>query len=106
MGFYLFRIPKPRRFEHIPIYYDESKERLKEMQRQADLEAGKRSNDNYVPNIKGKFRKNWHNTVNSSARDEKRKSNIRLIAIVIVLFFIAWLIINADISIFNVFWGN
>ncbi|MFC0878402.1 hypothetical protein ACE01N_17540 [Saccharicrinis sp. FJH2] len=104
MGFYLFRTPKPRTFEHVPIYYDESKERLKQMQRQADVEAGKLSSDKYVPNIKGKFRKNWHNTYTSSARNEKRKSNLRLVAIIAVLFFIAWLILNSDFSILNVFW--
>ncbi|MFB6319234.1 hypothetical protein [Saccharicrinis sp. FJH54] len=104
MGLYLFRTPKPRRFEHIPIYYDESKERLKEMQRQADLEAGKISSEDYVPNIKGKFRKNWHKTAIDVTSTEKRKSNLRLVAIVIVLFFVAWLILNADISILNVFW--
>lgn len=104
MGFYLFKTPRPRRFDHVPIYYDEAKERLKEMQRNAEIEAGKKSDDAYVPNIKGKFRKNWHNTAPDFTRNENRKSNIRLVAIIFVLLFIAWLILMADFSFLSVFW--
>lgn len=104
MGFYLFRTPKPKRFDHVPIYYNESKERLEEMQRNAEIEAGKTSKTEYVPNIKGKMRKNWHKTPVDVSSDENRKSNIRLVLIIGVLLFVAYLILNFDGSILNVFY--
>jgi hypothetical protein len=106
MGFYLFRTPKPKRFDHVPIYYNESKERLDEMKRNAAFEAGKLPESEYVPNIKGRFRKNWHKTAADFSSTEKRKSNLRLVAIIFFLLFVAYLILNVDGSFFTLFFDN
>lgn len=106
MGFYLFRTPKPRRFDHVPIYYDERKERLKEMQVNAEIEANNAAGADYIPNIKGKFRKNWHKTTGDFSSNEKRKSNIRLVIIVFFLLFVAYLILNADGNFFTIFFDK
>jgi hypothetical protein len=104
MGFYLFRTPKPRRFNHVPIYYNESKERLEEMKKNALFEAGKLPSEEYKPNFKGKFRRGWYQTPYEAGKAETRKSNLRLVLIIGILLFAAYLILNVDGNFINVFY--
>lgn len=83
-----FNTPKPRRFNYIPMYYDEKKEALEERIREIEKEMGVEHGKTYVPGIrKGSMRRKFDRR---QLRREKQ-SNIRLIVIIIFLFLVAWL---------------
>ena len=82
-----FKLPKHKRFNFVPRYYDESKEELKKKVENSN--PGRdvtRNSSTYVPNIKGQFRRYYRRSTNKS----RQHSNIRLIIIIIVLFIIAY----------------
>ncbi len=106
MRFTLFRTPRPRQFKHVPIYYDESKEQLEEMKRNAEYEAGSKKSGEYRPNIKGQFSKKRISENVTFGQDEQRKSTIRLVVIIVFLLFVAYLILNMNIDIFRIIGGK
>ena len=85
----MFNTRMPRRFNHIPIYYDERKERLAKMEEQAKRELGLLPEKEFNPeDIRGKF-------VESTTHLKRRKENkgksrmsvgVSLVLIVILLF--------------------
>lgn len=99
MGFYFMRTANIRKFNHVPIYYDESKENLEKMKRTAEAEAGAESDaKTYVPKVKGQFSKRRIGEPIQFGADIRRKSNIRLVVIIVGLLFVGYLIINSGMT--------
>jgi len=74
-GFSFFKLPKARQYNHKPIYYDPEKEEREQKLKQNNVNADSERRIN--------FRKN------KQARKDTTKTNIRLIAIIIALIFLA-----------------
>jgi len=87
-----FRVPQHKRFNYQPLYYDEEKEKREERIRAIEKEMGiERENDDktYRPSIgRGSF-----NAMNTRRRKAQRSSNIRLIILILFLFFITYFIL-------------
>lgn len=85
----IFKQNQARGFEFKPRYYDEQKERLEELKRRYNEE----------PTYKGERRNiEFKGSMNSEWREMRKKSstgsNVRLVAIIILLFLITYLIIT------------
>ena len=81
---------KHKKFNYIPRYYDPQKEDLEERIRSIEREMGVKEGEAYRPTIrKGQM----GNYFNRKTRKSQKRSNIRLIVILLVLFFIAYLFI-------------
>ena len=92
MAIRFFYLPRGRKYNYQPRYYDERKEELERRKQRIDRELEREkgvTDDTYVPNIKGQMRK--HLTVRKKAR---KASTGRLLIILAVLFFITWLLIR------------
>lgn len=100
------KIHKPRQYKHIPIYYDERKEELDAIVRNAETEMGiKQDSKDYKPKIRGQMRrKNQKNAVEITS-NERLKSNIRLVVIIGILLFIAYLLLNSSGEYINFFYS-
>jgi hypothetical protein len=88
MAIRFFHIPKNKKFNYKPRFYDEQKEDLENRIEQIKREMGKSDkhvDDTYIPNIKGKFR-----SISRRQGEEKQKSNLRLIFILFLLALIAY----------------
>jgi len=94
MKFSFIKIPRHRVYDHQPIYYDEVKERQKEREKKIKEELGMQSEDeqdrDYAAHIRAGFRSGHkikpHYEV---TRSIKRKSNIMLIVILVILMLLA-----------------
>ncbi|MDI3526812.1 MAG: hypothetical protein PWR03_995 [Tenuifilum sp.] len=85
-GFKFFHIPKPKGFNYKPMYYDESKEAMREREERIRKELGLNSKDTpFVPTIKGQFHKARKRPSGSS-----RQSNIRVLIILFILLLIVY----------------
>lgn len=89
--FVIFRTPKPRRYTHKNIYYDPLKEAHEERQERIRKQMGIAASEDqpYKPSIKrGSFRRGIFGTAEETQdmRSERKRSNIRLIIILIILF--------------------
>ena len=85
-----FKVPKPKRFEYAPKYYDQQKEELEER-----IKAIKEQQDTEGEAAKyrlGKFFQSRRRT--SFIQKQKQQSNVRLIVIIIVLFLLIYLIMK------------
>ena len=81
-----FKTPKPRQFNYAPIFYDARKEALKEREQLIKQELG--ISDKDVPRvslIKGRMRGYYKRTA-----QDKAKSSLRLIVIMVILLLIAY----------------
>lgn len=97
--FVFVRTPKPRQFNHVPIYWDPEKEARQERDERIQRDLGTNNPDEpFKSRIKrGSFRKKAWNapTETSDMKAERRRSNIRLLCIAIVLIAIAyWMFIT------------
>lgn len=92
----LFRKTQHKTFNHIPIYYNESEERIKEMEENARVEQGEKKTSDYHETLKGSMRRysHQHQSGVHFAQSEKRRSNIRIAVILIILFLMAYLLWN------------
>jgi len=85
-----FKINKHKQFNFIPRYYDPQKEGLEERIRSIEQEMGAKEGEAYRPTIrKGQMT----NYFNRKKRKAQKQSNIRLVIILLILFFIAYLFI-------------
>jgi hypothetical protein len=94
----LFKLPGHRVFKHVPIYYNEEQEKQKERERNARAELGLPVEENttgFSARIKGRMRQRKQ-TPFSVAYSERRKSNLRLVFIVLVLMAVAFYFINSS----------
>lgn len=103
MGLILFKTAKARRFNHVPIYYDEAKEELDAIKRNAEIEKNGKSDANYQPNVKGQFSKKRLSTVNEFGQEKRKQSNIRLLIIIGILLFIAYLLLSSGNGFVRIF---
>lgn len=96
MKFSLFKRTQHKTFNHIPIYYDEAQERIKEIEENAKVDMGEKKSTDYHDTMKGSMRRFQHNhqSATNFANNEKKRSNLRIIVILAILFFMAYLLWN------------
>jgi len=91
--FTFVKTPKPRQFYHRPIYWDPQEEERKERVDRVRKELGERNDmEPYKSSIKrGSFRRGrWDEpSETSDMHSERRRSNIRLLVIIVVLLALA-----------------
>lgn len=96
MKFSIFKRTKHKTFTHIPIYYNEKEEHIKDLEKQALAEMDEDKNRDYHETMKGSMRKFQHNhqSAVNFASNEKKRSNVRIIVILSILFLMAYLLWN------------
>ncbi len=101
MKFTFTKTARHRVFQHDPIYYDEKKEQREERERRIRGELGLLDENNeksaYADRIKGGMRRRIksHYEVTRSA---KRRSNLRLIIILIILMILGVYLANSGME--------
>ncbi len=96
MKFTFVKLAKHRTFHHKPIYYDENKEEREERIRNAKNELGVEQEEDSrstEERVRGKMRRRIQNNFEIT-RSEKRKSNLRLILIIIALMVLFYYLFN------------
>jgi len=92
MALKFLHTPRNKQFNFKPRYYNEEKEELQKRIEKIKREMGVRNSDGeekpYVPNIKGQMRGYFKKNV-----AEKRKSTLRLVVILVVLFAMAYFLL-------------
>ena len=86
-----FKLPKPKSFNYIPIFYDEREEKLKERMEKAANELGieQKPPEDYKPRLaRGTMR-----SYLKKSKKTDRYSSIRLIVIIAILLIVAYYII-------------
>lgn len=96
-----FKAAKPKRFHYSPIFYDETKERIKERERRVREEMGLPpmegdENRTTEQRIRGSFQAGRVSTDIKFARTHQRKSNLRIFAIIAVLLLLLYLFLGQD----------
>ncbi len=93
MGFIKFnKVPRHKRFDFIPRYYDPKKEELEEI-----VDAYKNKGD--TAGSKHRIRSGLRSRYNADAKYKsavKRSANFRLASIIFVLFLMAYLLLQSD----------
>lgn len=94
--FSFFKLYKPREYGYRPIYYDPKKEAAKERLKQAaaDAESASGEQEGFKSSIhRGSFRElaDQNKRTRSS---EVKKSNFRLVIIILILFLIMYFLIT------------
>lgn len=84
---------KPRRFDFIPRYYDEAKDDLESRIEKYDGEQ--KEQEKVKQRIKSGIRSKYNGDASYRSR-ESRKSNIRLLYVIIVLVFVTYMILKSD----------
>ena len=92
-----FHTPKRRQF-HIPYrYHDPEKEEMREREERIKMEMGihekKEYDENYRPNIRGQFRRGMGDA-SKTAQDARRRSNTRLIILIVILSLAVFLVLK------------
>ncbi|MBT8190119.1 MAG: hypothetical protein KJO50_09995 [Bacteroidia bacterium] len=92
-GFGFGKRPRPRRFDYIPRFYDEAKEELQSRLDQHNETMSKE--DMAKQRIRSGLRNKYY--ADPAYRESQvNKSNLRLVYIIIILFFITYLIIKSE----------
>lgn len=108
MKFIFTRVAKHRTFHHEPIYYNEEKEEREERIRRAKEELGiltdEEKETGYADRIRGGMRRRIkpHYEV---VRSSKRKSNLRLVVILIALMILGLYLIQSGMKWLTDFFG-
>lgn len=94
MKFSIFKRSHHKTFNHIPIYYNEGEERIKEIEENAKVDLGEKKKSDYHDTMKGSMRRFQHNHISATsfANKEKKRSNVRIIVILGILFLMAYLL--------------
>ncbi len=104
------KIPRHRVFKHEPMYYDEVKERQAARESKVKGELGLLSEEEermgYAGRIKGGFKGSKIISHFEVTRSIKRKSNIRLIIILVILILLAQYFMRSGQEWLNQFIGN
>jgi len=91
MAIRFFYLPKAKKFNYQPRYYDERKEDLERRKQRIDRELGldKEASDQdvYIPQIKGQMRKYM-----KTAQKKRKASSLRMLVILVFLLFITYLL--------------
>jgi hypothetical protein len=86
----LFKMNKPRRFNHPYIYYDERKEKLAQMEEKAKRELGLLPEKEFTPeDLRGKF---IEGTTHLKRRKQSKRKPVSMgvILIIIALLLFLW----------------
>lgn len=89
MGFFTPGVSKPRRFNHVPIYYDAEEEAHKERQRRVEESGETKQGGEYHRRL---HRGSFHN--DRRAAENKRKEMRRLALLLVVLVGVAIFLIT------------
>ena len=85
-----FNKPEHKRFNINPRFWDPDKEEREEREKRVKAELGiKDEDEQYIPNIKGKFTTQFKEHYNK-AKSERRRSTVRLFLILIILLLAAF----------------
>ncbi|WP_236975115.1 hypothetical protein [Membranihabitans maritimus] len=104
MGLFKFnKVAKYKKFNYVPRYYDPEKEERDAIIRRAQGEAGlinENDEDSDVENAKFRISRAFHSrgVSNEYSRKSHKKSNIRIIMIVIILSAIVYIILNTNVE--------
>ncbi|MGM0496690.1 MAG: hypothetical protein ACQESJ_02110 [Bacteroidota bacterium] len=95
MAIQFFYLPRGKKYNYIPRFYDEQKEELEKRKRVIDAELRREGKEGledgiYIPNIKGKMKSQM-----KAVRKQKRSSNIRMLIILAFLLLLSYLILFA-----------
>lgn len=85
--------PKHRKFDYLPRYYDEDKERLEQTLNSYKGEA--RNEQKVKARISSGLRQRYRGN-DEYRRSSNKKSNLRIVYILIVLFFISYMILSSS----------
>lgn len=95
----MFKLPKYRVYNHVPIYYSEEQERQKERERNVREELGlapdEHDKSTIDSRIRGKMRQRKQSQFNVAYK-ERKKSNLRLLAIVMILMALAYYMMHSS----------
>lgn len=107
MGLFSFRsTPKPRRFNHIPIYWDPEKEKREEREAAIEKELHP-SISEYKPSIKrGSFRKYSERLDYDKKKIENLKMRIKLLLALVLLIILALYIALYGNSLFSLYFES
>ena len=99
MRFTFIKIPRHRRFQYDPIYYNPENEERKERDRRIRQEMGlpveeKKDGRGYEERIRGGMRRRIRSHFEIT-RSERKKSNIRLVIILIALIVLFYYLLNS-----------
>lgn len=98
MRFTFIKIPRHRKFEYDPIYYNPEKEEREERERRIRREMGQtideKNNRGYATRIRGGMRRRIKSHFEVT-RSERKKSNLRLIIILMLLIALFYYLLNA-----------
>ncbi len=84
-----FKLPKHKQFNYQPLYYDPDKEAREARKKRIARELGVDPEKEYTPNIaRGSMREYF-----KREKEVRVRSNIRLLFIIIILFFITYLLL-------------
>lgn len=92
-----FKQPKPRRFTHEPIYYDEHRDRVRQIEQRARKELEKESDTKFNPDdIRGVFSEQIHH------RQQQRNklwrgsmiANTGALIVIIVILLLVWIYLS------------
>lgn len=109
MKFIFTKVARHRVFQHDPIYYDEKKEERKEREHRIKEELGLLSDEEketgYAERIKGGMRRRIKSNY-EVARSAKRRSNLRLVIILIILMVIGFYLIESGLEWLHTYLGE
>jgi len=92
-----FHTPKAKKFNITTRYYDPDKEELQEREERIKAELGlnekKEWDPNHRANIRGQFRRSM-TELSKTAEDARRKSNTRLIILILILALAVFLLLK------------
>ena len=92
MAVKLFHTPRNKKFSFTPIYYDEQKEDLDKRVEQIKQEMGIKDGDNNKPYV-STIRKGEMRGYFKKSQETKKKSTIRFIVILVILFTIVYFLL-------------
>ncbi|MGQ1889624.1 hypothetical protein ACT29H_04205 [Thermophagus sp. OGC60D27] len=99
MRFIFFKLPNHRKFQYDPIYYNAEKEKREERERRIRQEMGLSSEEDketrrYGDLIRGGMRRRIKSHFEVT-RSQRKKSNLRLIIILIFLFVLFYYLMDS-----------
>ncbi len=103
------KLARHRVFQHDPIYYDEKKENSQERERRIKSELGLLDDTEKESGYSGRIKGGMRRRVSSNfdvARSEKKRSNVRLIIILILLFILGLYLIESGMEWLNTYIGE
>ncbi|HZL10268.1 MAG TPA: hypothetical protein VFC65_09750 [Prolixibacteraceae bacterium] len=98
MGMKFMHLPKSKQFNITTRFYDPQKEAMKEREERIKRESGQSNGEgtisHYSAGIKGQFRNSGKMTQSKTVAEARRKSNMRLFYIVIILSILFYILLK------------